>query len=118
MEPVNRQERSIAFWKFLGVYLLIVAIPLLAFYFFLEIPSGAVREENERLKAIIQEQHRLLEKVDKIASETKELETNDIAYRKIQDEEEKGRMQNQIQENTSTIQSLILDIKKDSANLV
>jgi hypothetical protein len=118
MEPINKQERSIAFGKFLGIYLLIVAIPLLAFYFFLTIPDGAVRKENDRLKAFIEEQNKLLERVDKIALQAKELEAKDIDYRKLSDEEEKGRLKTQIQENTRNIQSLVIDIKRDSASLL
>jgi hypothetical protein len=117
MEPLNNSERSNALWKFISVYLLILIIPIAAFYLFFYIPNQAMEEENARLKAVISEQQKLITALDTMGRQLKKLEAIDGLLAKQGDEFEQAQTLRILKEYENNIQSLQYETKRDSSAL-
>ena len=62
MKPLNHAERTTRLWKFTLLYVLALALPLLASYFLFS--DGSIAAENQKLKrdlaGVLDELHRRL----------------------------------------------------------
>jgi cell division protein FtsB len=117
MEPLNQHARTAAFVKFIGLYLLIVTIPLVASYLFFYAPNQAVEQENARLKSILAEQHQLMAQLSTMGTESKELEQIDKSLSTQSDEMTRAEAMKRVDESEGTLKSVIRDVKRDSAAL-
>ena len=118
MEHLNKQERSSAFTKFLGVYILSLALPLVGCFLFLTVPGSSLKKENEALKATIEEQKNLLVKMDTLSTQALTLLRIDQEYGKASDDIAKATNKTLSEGQENAINGTLFSIKQDSAKLI
>jgi hypothetical protein len=69
MKPLNHIARKEAILRFIGIYTLSLAVPVVASYFLFYKPNAAIKEENRKLKATVVEQNLLLQRMDTLRSQ-------------------------------------------------
>jgi hypothetical protein len=118
MEPLNKQERTIALRNFIISYALIVILFLAISYLLFYVPSYILGQENKRLTAIIEEQKTLLISMDTMGARLKMLEKVDKSLLSTSDDLQKGALLNQMQAYENDLQMLMAATRKDSSTLV
>jgi hypothetical protein len=125
MKPLNAKERSAALAKFLGLYVLILLIPMAAMFLAFYAPNEAVKAENRNLKALLEEQRSLLAKLDTLGAQFKKLEQLDKELEQMDkgvtvefNEMEKAQRMKQIEHAYTGIQAVVWKTERDSANMV
>lgn len=118
MEPLNKTDRSQAFRKFLGLYLLILAIPLIAAYFLFS--NGSLGSENDKLKKTIEEQKKLLARMDTLGNILKRIDDTDKKMATIPKDDDMARAElMKVSEGYKTgIASTLVELRTDSSKLV
>jgi hypothetical protein len=77
MEPTNKEERQSAIKRFAGIYALSLLFPLIASFFMFSKPSGALKDENERLKIELEKQAKLIQTLDSLTAQSMDLQRLD-----------------------------------------
>jgi type I site-specific restriction-modification system R (restriction) subunit len=125
MKPLNARERSAALAKFLGLYFLILIIPMAAMLLAFYAPNEAVKEENRHLKALLEEQRSLLARLDTLGAQFKALERMDKELEQLDkgvtvefNEMEKAQRMKQIEHTYTAMQAVVWQTERDSAYLL
>jgi hypothetical protein len=118
MEPLNKQERTIALRNFIISYAFIVILFLAISYLLFYVPSYILGQENKRLTGIIDEQSNLLVGMDTMGARLKMLEKIDKSLLSTADDLEKGALLKQAQTYENDLQLLMASTRKDSSALL
>lgn len=114
MKPTNQQERKTAFGKFLGIYLITILIPLLSSCLYFYVPNHITTEENEALKATVNEQKKLLDRLNSFEKIIASIHTADQMYLSETNEMAKADILKQIREREDQYNLLLNEVKLDS----
>ena len=119
MKPLNQAERTTRLWKFLLLYLLALALPLVASYFVFS--DKTIAEENIRLKQELAqtqaEQGRLLTQMDTL---TRHLQRIDLIDRQMRTETNDlvlGELTKRTQDHLNAVALTLSEVRRDSAQM-
>jgi|GEM_PF-3348914 len=117
MKPLNDQARKLAIQKFLGIYFFTLLIPVLACCTYFIIPESALRQQEARLLAILEEQKNLLVKIDTLAGQSQWLIRLDESYGRASDDLGKAVIKRQATERETEMNSLLFNVRNDTSRL-
>ncbi|OON69086.1 hypothetical protein [Hymenobacter sp. CRA2] len=119
MKPLNHAERTASLWKFALLYLLAVAIPVVAVYFLLS--DGTVADENARLKQELDqtrtEQRRLLAQMDTLTRHLQRIDATDRQLRAESNDLVVGELNKRSQDYLNAIAVTLNEVRSDSVKM-
>ena len=119
MKPLNHAERKTSLWKFALLYLLAVAVPVVAVYFLLS--DGTVADENARLKRELEltqtEQRRLLAQMDTLTRHLQRIDLTDRQLRTESNDLVVGELNKRSQDYLNAIAVTLNEVRSDSAKM-
>jgi DNA repair exonuclease SbcCD ATPase subunit len=121
MEPTNKTERQSAIKRFAGIYVLSLLFPLIASFFMFSKPSGALKDENQRLKTELEKQAKLIQSLDSLTAQSidlqrldKEIELLSRDSSRTLELSEKKKQSDAIE---SSLRAQVQEIRKDTATM-
>jgi hypothetical protein len=117
MEPLNRSSRSSSVNKFLGIYIFSLAAVVVGAYFLFNTPAGMFKNQILSYQNSQDEQSQLLNKIDGMTSNLKNIALADQNFLSSTNEIQKGNLQTSLQDYQKTISDALSDIKTDSLKL-
>jgi hypothetical protein len=118
MRPVNQPERSSAINKFFGFYGLSLLIVILATYFLFNTPAGIFKNKIQVYKNTEDEQGQLLNKIESMTANLKNIIHTDEKYLSSTNEYEKGSLLSNLQEYQKNINDALVNLKNDSSSFL
>ncbi|GGF26613.1 hypothetical protein [Hymenobacter cavernae] len=119
MKPLNQAERTTRLWKFLLLYLLALALPLVASYFIFS--DKTIAEENARLKQELAqtqaEQRRLLTQMDTLTSHLQRIDVIDRQMRTETNDLVLGELSKRTQDYLNAVALTLSEVRRDSAQM-
>jgi len=119
MKPLNQAERTTRLWKFLLLYLLALALPLVASYFIFS--DKTIAEENARLKQELAqtqaEQRRLLTQLDTLTSHLQRIDVIDRQMRTETNDLVLGELTKRTQDYLNAVALTLSEVRRDSAQM-
>ncbi len=117
MEPINQPARKSALNKFFGLFGLSLLAVVVVSYFLFNTPASIFKSEVKMYKGTEEEQEQLLNKIDGMVANVKNITVADQNYLSSSNEIEKGSLQSNLQEYQRIIIDGLVDIKNDSSKL-
>src|SRR5580700_9074079 len=117
MEPINLQARKSALNKFFAVFGLSLIVVVIASYFLFNTPAGIYKSEVKMYKGTEAEQEQLLNKIEGMIGNVKNITQADQNYLNSNNDIEKGSLQSNLQEYQRHVIDGLVDIKNDSSKL-
>ncbi|HTF29880.1 MAG TPA: hypothetical protein VK625_13595, partial [Flavitalea sp.] len=118
MKPVNQSARSSAINKFFGFYAISLLAAILAAYFLFNTPAGIFKNEIQKYKSTEAEQSNLLNKIDRMTGNLKNIIHTDEKYLSSNNEFEKGSLLSNLQEYQKNINDALVNLKNDSSSFL
>ncbi|HMF70876.1 MAG TPA: hypothetical protein VK616_05355 [Flavitalea sp.] len=118
MKPVNQSARSSAINKFFGFYAISLLAVILAAYFLFNTPAGIFKNEIQKYKSTEAEQSNLLNKIDRMTGNLKNIIHTDEKYLSSNNEFEKGSLLSNLQEYQKNINDALVNLKNDSSSFL
>jgi hypothetical protein len=116
MKPVNQPERSAAINKFVGLYSFSLLLVIIAAYFLFNTPAGIFKNKIQLYKATENEQGQLLNKIESMTANLKNIIRADEKYLSSTNEYEKGGLLGNLQEYQKNINDALVNLKNDSSS--
>jgi hypothetical protein len=117
MEPINQPARRSAKNKFFALFGLSLLGVLVVSYFLFNTPANIFKSEVKMYKGTEEEQEQLLNKIEGMVANVKNITVADQNYLSSTNEIEKGGLQSNLQEYQRIIIDGLVDIKNDSSKL-
>src|ERR1700730_4149388 len=117
MEPINQPARKSALTKFFGLFGLSLVAVVIVCYFLFNTPASIFKSEVKMYKGTEEEQEQLLNKIDGMVANVKNITVADQNYLSSTNEIEKGSLQSNLQEYQRNVIDGLVDIKNDSSKL-
>ncbi len=121
MEPTNKTERQSAIKRFAGIYILSLLFPLIASFFMFSKPSGALKDENQRLKTELEKQAKLIQSLDSLTVQSTDLQRLDKEIELLSRDSsrtlELSEKRKQSDAIESSLRAQVQEIRKDTANM-
>ncbi|HTE27510.1 hypothetical protein [Flavitalea sp.] len=118
MKPVNQSARSSAINKFLGFYAISLMAVILVAYFLFNTPAGIFKNKIQKYKSTEAEQSNLLNKIDRMTGNLKNIIHTDEKYLSSNNEYEKGSLLSNLQEYQKNINDALVNLKNDSSSFL
>ena len=118
MKPVNQSARSSAINKFFGFYAISLLAVILAAYFLFNTPAGIFKNKIQKYKSTEAEQNNLLNKIDRMTGNLKNIIHTDEKYLSSNNEYEKGSLLSNLQEYQKNINDALVNLKNDSSSFL
>lgn len=118
MKPENQQARTRSVNKFLLIYGLSLLIVILCAWFLFNTPAGLFKAAILNYKVTEDEQTKLVNKVDGITANLKNIAQADQTYLSSTNDIEKGGLQASLQEYQKRINDALVEVKNDSSGFV
>jgi len=115
MRPVNQPERNSAKNIFFGFYSLSLLIVIIASYFLFNTPAGIFKNKIQVYKKTETEQGALLNKIESMTANLKNIIHADEKYLSSTNEYEKGGLLGNLQEYQKNINDALVNLKNDSS---
>ncbi len=116
MKPVNQTERTRAINKFLLGYGCSLLVVLLCAWLLFHIPTGVFRNIIQNYKTEEEEQMKLVNKIDGITVNVKNIAQTDQSYQSSTNDIEKGSLLANLQQYQKDINDALVEVKNDSAS--
>ncbi len=117
MQPLNQAERSAASRRFFTFYAVSLLIVLGAAYLLFSAPSQLLKEENDRFKATMNEQARIIERLETMNRTLREIEATDQSLAAATNDVMKADGIRRSQEQSANVQTALYEVKRDSLML-
>jgi hypothetical protein len=121
MEPTNKTERQSAIKRFAGIYVLSLLFPLIASFFMFSKPSGALKDENLRLKTELEKQAKLIQSLDSLTAQSTDLQRLDKEIELLSRDSsrtlELSEKKKQSDAIESSLRAQVQEIRKDTATM-
>jgi hypothetical protein len=115
MEPLNQIERRSAINKFIGFYAFSLLAVMLTAYFLFNTPAGIFKDKIQVYKSKEEEQLQLLNKIETMNANLKNIIHADQLYLSSTNEYEKGGLLGNLQEYQKNINDALVNLKNDSS---
>ena len=117
MKPQNHPQRQQARLRFLGIYALVLILPVVAVYLMAHVPAAGLQNENNYYKENIRQETRLIAYLDSLGRRLQQIQQYDKAM------ESAGGLQRgdyiaSLQKSESGIRFYLDQMRQDSARLV
>ncbi|GAB4035610.1 hypothetical protein [Spirosoma jeollabukense] len=117
MQPLNQADRAIATRRFIIFYTVSLLVVLGAAYLLFSAPGQLLKQENDRLKATMNEQARIIERLETMNRTLKDIEVTDQSLAAATNEVMKADGIRRAQEQSANVQAALYEVKRDSAML-
>lgn len=117
MKPINQADRTAATRQFLVFYIVSLLVVLGAAYLLFSAPSQLLKEENDRFKATMNEQARIIERLETMNRTLRDIETTDQSLATATSDVAKADGIRRAQEQSANVQTALYEVKRDSAML-
>ena len=115
MRPVNQPARTSAITAFFGFYGLSLLVVIVAAYYLFNTPAGIFKNKIQVYKSTEDEQGQLLNKIQSMTANLKNIIHTDEKYLSSTNEYEKGSLLSNLQEYQKNINDALVNLKNDSS---